>query len=89
MALRKRPLYGRAIREGYEVWAAVTPLEFEEVPAGSGADIKSCCGQASDCPTGETDQSCSTAQRPPQKQGLTPEFTQCPEPSPAPNPSLR
>ncbi|KIH61635.1 hypothetical protein ANCDUO_08090 [Ancylostoma duodenale] len=30
----------RAIREGYEVWAAVTPLEFEEVPAGSGADIK-------------------------------------------------
>lgn len=32
--------FRRAIREGYEVWAAVTPLEFEEVPAGSGADIK-------------------------------------------------
>uniref|UniRef100_A0A1I7XNG4 Metalloendopeptidase n=1 Tax=Heterorhabditis bacteriophora TaxID=37862 RepID=A0A1I7XNG4_HETBA len=30
----------RAIREAYEVWSAVTPLEFEEVPAGSGGDIK-------------------------------------------------
>ncbi|PIO71413.1 Matrixin, partial [Teladorsagia circumcincta] len=30
----------RAIREGYDVWAAVTPLEFEEVQPGSGADIK-------------------------------------------------
>ncbi|ETN79676.1 peptidoglycan binding domain protein, partial [Necator americanus] len=30
----------KAIREGYETWAAVTPLEFEEVPAGSNADIK-------------------------------------------------
>ncbi|CAJ0589280.1 unnamed protein product [Cylicocyclus nassatus] len=30
----------KAIREGYEMWAAVTPLEFEEIPAGSGADIK-------------------------------------------------
>ncbi|VDL72643.1 unnamed protein product [Nippostrongylus brasiliensis] len=30
----------RAIREAYDEWSAVTPLEFEEVPAGSGADIK-------------------------------------------------
>lgn len=30
----------RAIREAYDVWSAVTPLEFEEVPSGSGADIK-------------------------------------------------
>ncbi|VDM58434.1 unnamed protein product [Angiostrongylus costaricensis] len=30
----------RAIRESYETWAAVTQLDFEEVPAGSGSDIK-------------------------------------------------
>ncbi|KJH53768.1 Matrixin [Dictyocaulus viviparus] len=30
----------RAIREGYDTWAAVTELDFEEVAAGSGSDIK-------------------------------------------------
>uniref|UniRef100_A0A0K0CXD3 ZnMc domain-containing protein n=1 Tax=Angiostrongylus cantonensis TaxID=6313 RepID=A0A0K0CXD3_ANGCA len=30
----------RAIRESYETWAAVTQLDFVEVPAGSGSDIK-------------------------------------------------